>query len=198
MRVIIGFEWSYQKKHWLHIAAERAGYLVEIVDAPSHSGSFLLKKFYKPLEVFNFAKLAHRAVKKAQQGDIFIGASFTSAVLAAIFDRKHDLTILGINILTHRNSSLAGSLRNVLYKKAFRHPRLYGTCNTQAALDIVAELFGEDIRGRFFILHDAMRFERRLEKYWLRFRIGSELINVRYLWFCKPKRNLSGATCGDE
>lgn len=162
MKAYVAVDWSYRKRHWVHTAAEQSGYEVEIVDTPNYNTNKLLKKWHKPVEMWNAFRIAHQAVTKAEPGELFIGVNFLSAVFAAILDRRHKLTILGIDILTHKNKSIAGRLRNALYKRAFRHPRLYGTCNTQAALDIVAEFLGETVRERFFILHDPMRFERSL------------------------------------
>lgn len=163
MKIVIAYEWKYNEKHWLHKLLEDAGYEVCIVDMKDVDRRKKLKKWHKVVELYDYYIMAKKAQKYLNEGDIFIGWCFTTAVFASILNKSNNI-IIGLNILIQEEKNLANYLRNHLYKKAFENVNFRATSNSTAGMKVALDILGDKYADQFQILHDVF-FESRSSNY---------------------------------
>lgn len=160
MKIILGYEWKYTEKHWLHQLLEKQGWEVVVVDSRNVDRRKKLKKWHKIFELCDYFVIANKARKIAKQGDIFISWCCTTGVIFSALFKRQKCKVLALHLLTQKNDSFTGKLRNILYFRALNNPFFHTACSTNAGIEIAIDIFGEKYREKFCLLNDAFISEK--------------------------------------
>lgn len=162
MRYILIYNWKCPENDWFRNKLLKKENEVVVIDNPD-DGKVRYKKWHRAVNFLECLIMAKRAVDMSTDYTI-ISMCATPGIIASIIDRKqHKIVALNLLCNSFNKPSVAQKIRDWFYKKAFKNPHLYSTCNEETNQIDYIKRFDVKNEKRVIILEDAISMENICE-----------------------------------
>lgn len=156
-KIYVLVDWTTTEEYFIAKDLTERGYNAETLGIKNFLLKDRIKKYRYPIMIFKFLQLTYQVLKKSKRDDLIICVSFTlgfcCTLIRFLLYKKNP--IICLNIIAHRNKSLVGKLRKLLYSFFLNKEKIFISVNSLQLIDEYQADFGIS-RERAFFLPDRV------------------------------------------
>lgn len=155
IQVILLVDWKLtDKPFWLQQCLNERGFLVKTIGISNYDLKFHVNRWRKIYLWWQYLVLGLKGVRALRKkGGVIVSWNFICGVFAALFNKKRNPPIIGLNMIAHQKGMLNNFLRHVLYKRIFSKRKIIATVNSKELIPEYSKIYYLQ-PDQLHVLHD--------------------------------------------